>query len=49
MVQEIYGAMQPEELDLEILDLDSNGSDREAAEAVLKRSRAVRVILNKLY
>lgn len=49
MVQEIYGAMQPEELDLEILALDSNGSDPEAAEAVQKRSRAVREKLNKLY
>lgn len=49
MVQEICGAMQPEELDLEILDLDSNGSDPEAAETVRKRSRAVRESLNKLY
>lgn len=49
MVRELYGAMQSEELDLEILDLDSNGSDPEAAEAVRKRSRAVRESLNKLY
>lgn len=48
MVQEAY-SLKPCRTDIEIIDLDFNGSDAEAEHEALKQLKEVRQNLHKLY